>query len=571
MDESQDPRVGSVLLERYRIDALIGRGGMSTVYRGVQLSMKRPVALKLIDGSMARDSECVERFRREAEAMAQLRHPNTVRIYEFGVTERGELFIAMELLEGHDLAEHLRDYGTLSLHDALSIARQVLESLCEAHALGFVHRDLKPANVFLSLLPRGQVLAKVMDFGIAALEQSKSSTKITRNGTMMGTPAYMSPEQVLGQAIDARSDLYSLGITLFEMLVGQTPFEGRAMTATLMAHASVPPPRLSEVRPDYEFPGEVQAVLDRLLAKSPADRPASVEHALTLLESLATNEPNAPSPLPTALGSLHAPPRVSSAPPELGGETWASFSRHVPAPPPRWWPERWLQAAREHRLWSIGVPLLVIMMGSTALWSRPRQSSLKAMSVQPSTAAPSRDEPLRMVRILSAPSAAHVSVNGVELGITPYDLKFRGSTQLTIALPGYQSSSVLVSAKSEPNVAVALEALPAARAERVAATRSKVALPTAAALRAPAPQPTVAQRREAIWRTGTPYRNVAAAKRALQSGKLDDNAYRDVVWLLRTRRDQRADVIRLAYRRGSITRQEYVRRARILEDEYAGR
>src|SRR4051812_8242864 len=148
-DDEQRPgqgRIGSVLLNQYRIDAVLGQGGMGTVYSGTQLSVNRPVAIKLIAGPVAQNPESVRRFRREAEAMARLRHPNTVRLFEFGVTERNELFMVMELLEGSDLAQHLSARRALPVFEAMNIARQTLESLSEAHALGIVHRDLKPAN-----------------------------------------------------------------------------------------------------------------------------------------------------------------------------------------------------------------------------------------------------------------------------------------------------------------------------------------------------------------------------------------------------------------------------------------
>ncbi|MEY4582629.1 MAG: hypothetical protein RL701_7332, partial [Pseudomonadota bacterium] len=301
MDEADNARVGSVLLQRYRIDAVLGRGGMSTVYRGVQLSVKRPVAIKLIAGNLARDPECVLRFRREAEAMARLQHPNTVRIYEFGVTEQDELFIVMELLEGQDLAERIVEQGTLPVPEALSITRQALESLCEAHGLGIVHRDLKPANIFLSRLPRGQVLAKVMDFGIADIDPHPERTRLTRNGVMIGTPAYMSPEQVMGQSVDARSDLYTLGIILYEMLVGKTPFEDQPTASILLAQMSTAPRPLAQARPELQHAPELQVFLDGLLAKQAHERPASAEATLALIETLPRIEPAGATPRPATV------------------------------------------------------------------------------------------------------------------------------------------------------------------------------------------------------------------------------------------------------------------------------
>ncbi|MET0386366.1 MAG: serine/threonine-protein kinase [Polyangiales bacterium] len=614
MEDAEHARVGSVLLQRYRVDSLLGRGGMSTVYRGVQLSVKRPVAIKLIAGSLASESESVQRFRREAEAMAQLRHPNTVRIYEFGVTEQSELFIVMELLEGHDLAEHLRDHGPFPVAEALSIARQALESLCEAHSLNIVHRDLKPANIFLTQLPRGRVLAKLMDFGIANIDQHAAATKITRSGTMMGTPAYMSPEQAQGKLVDARSDLYSLGVTLFEMLTGQAPFDGQTTAAVLMAHVTAAPPRLRDIRPDVAFPESVQAFVDRLMSKQPDQRPPSSEECLseleTLLEAEHLGQGSAGQGSSSNLGSAAHNANVWAT----TRARFAALAQQVQATLPAL-----VTAARKRppiALAALGAVLLLTVAG-VSLWQNnasepeagmPVPRDLSDASRSLSSTQPLRpDDGLREVRIVTAPSGASVRLNGVELGRTPYELQFRNTTEITLQLPEYQPETVVVTTTSEPNLAVELQPLgaplraarpaeagggstdesqfiqsahdptpsaaggaPRAAAAELAASADDTHL---AALRsATSLQPRSArERRAAMLQNGAPYHSVLAARRARQLGRLDDDLYRDVVWVLRTQRNERIDALKASFRRGELSRTEYNRRADAIESEFAGR
>jgi serine/threonine protein kinase len=255
---------------------------MGVVYRGVQLSVNRDVAIKLIGSHGDRHQvELEKRFRREAEATARLKHSNTVRLIEFGVIASGELFLVMELLEGEDLERFLERTGRLPLSDALKIARQILLSLSEAHALGVVHRDLKPSNVFLARMFSGDTEVKVMDFGMAGLE---GSSKITQTGAAMGTPAYMSPEQVRGQGIDQRSDLYAVGAMLFEMLAGETVFTAPSVMAMMLAQLDTPPRPLHSL--GVNVPRAVQRLVDRLIAKAPADRLQSAVDVIAAIESL---------------------------------------------------------------------------------------------------------------------------------------------------------------------------------------------------------------------------------------------------------------------------------------------
>ena len=272
-----DPQLGRTLGGQYRIEALLGAGGMGRVYRGRQLSVNRAVAIKVIAGQAPYPPEWVRRFRREAEATASLSHPNSVRLFDFGVTESEELFMVMELLEGSDLARQLQTHGPLPLVAALAITRQVLLALCEAHALGITHRDIKPDNIFLANVRGADVVAKVMDFGIAGIAQAQRRSRLTGAGMIIGTPMYMSPEQAQGLRVDGKSDVYSLGVVLFEMLTGRPVFESHTAVTLLLAHVARPPMRLDEAGLQLREQSSVQALLDGLLAKDPSERPTAAE------------------------------------------------------------------------------------------------------------------------------------------------------------------------------------------------------------------------------------------------------------------------------------------------------
>lgn len=284
---STDPNLGRVLRSRYRLESRLGQGGMGVVYRGVQLPINRPVAVKLmLPGLPGEQFVREQRFRREAEATASLREEHTVRVFDYGVTEQREPFLIMELLQGEDLQQHLQKAGRLEPERALGFARQILRGLAEAHALGITHRDLKPSNVFLSRRHTGDVCVKVVDFGIARFDLRRSSVQLTHQGALIGTPGYMPPEQLQGENVDHRGDLYSFGVLLFELLTGRLPFPPGPLPSLWQAHISSPPPRLQELVPAFPALPSLQALLDRLLAKRPQDRFADCPAALCALNQV---------------------------------------------------------------------------------------------------------------------------------------------------------------------------------------------------------------------------------------------------------------------------------------------
>jgi serine/threonine protein kinase len=266
---------------RFRIEREIGTGGMGTVYLATHLGLERPVAVKIIRREFAGDADVADRFLREARTMAKLRHPNAAMIFDAGNLPDGRHFIVMEFVEGETLSQALARQGRFSATQAVDIATQICDVLEEAHRLGIVHRDLKPSNILL-----GKRGVCVLDFGVAkVLASSAESTHThasTGSGQIVGTPRYMSPEQCLGQRVGARSDLYSLGILLYEMLAGRPPFVDPLQSALLVKQATAPAPPLPRLRQD--IPRPLALAVHTLLAKRPEDRPRTAALAKLLLE-----------------------------------------------------------------------------------------------------------------------------------------------------------------------------------------------------------------------------------------------------------------------------------------------
>jgi serine/threonine-protein kinase len=317
---------------RYEIQGLLGRGGMGAVYRARQTDLDRPVCVKVIAPELARDAILVGRLQREARSAARVPSDNVVQVYEAGI-ENGIPFIAMELVEGRSVAEVLRDKGRLAPDEAVRIAIAAARGLEAAHKAAVLHRDVKPANLLLA--NDGRV--KVADFGLAKLEKTEASRDATPGaplsiaGEIVGTPDYMSPEQAEGGPLDGRTDLYQLGVTLYEMLTGVRPFRASSAIATLALVLTTPPPPLRSHVP--EIPGALEAVCQKLMAKDPAGRPANATEAIALLEgaSRALRRPHAATEVPRtiALPAQARPPAkpatfvVTKRAPEPSGGGWA--------------------------------------------------------------------------------------------------------------------------------------------------------------------------------------------------------------------------------------------------------
>jgi serine/threonine-protein kinase len=281
--ERRDPLIGTVLDRRFRIDGQIAAGGFGAIYRAVDLRSHAEVALKVLLPQLVRDSSVVARFRREGKTLANLRDPHTVTAYELGEADDGTLYIVMELLHGETLYYRFRTQGPLPWQQMVHIARGVCSSLAEAHAAGVVHRDLKPANIHLELRDGDPDFVKVLDFGIAKIVRGGEldRTELTQAGTMIGTAEYMSPEQMLGGEMTPASDVYTLGVVLYEMISGQTPF-AHATSATAMLTAvltQVPPPLAQRA----EVPMALSEVIARCLEREAEHRFADIRELADVL------------------------------------------------------------------------------------------------------------------------------------------------------------------------------------------------------------------------------------------------------------------------------------------------
>jgi serine/threonine protein kinase/cephalosporin-C deacetylase-like acetyl esterase len=269
-DQPEEIRAGTVLKGKYRILGNIGSGGMGVVYKAEDIRLKRTVALKFLSPALTSNWEAQERFVHEAQAASELDHPNICTVHEFDETEAGQMYIAMAYYSGESLKTKIKR-GPLGVEEALDIALQLARGLGKAHQHGIVHRDIKPANILMT----EDGVAKIVDFGLARLA---GTTRVTRTGTTMGTVAYMSPEQAQGHEVDHRTDLWSLGVVLFEMLTGQLPFKGEHEASLLYSIVHEPPQRLKSLKP--EVPAELERIVQHALEKNPDSRYASAEEML---------------------------------------------------------------------------------------------------------------------------------------------------------------------------------------------------------------------------------------------------------------------------------------------------
>ena len=327
---SPPPDLDSLLGGRYRLVRQVAQGGMATVWEGYDTVLARAVAIKVLHAHLATDRLFLERFRREAIAAARLSHPNVVATFDAGSAADGAAFIVMELVRGITLRQFLTEHGQLPPPLAVGIALQIADALAHAHAAGLIHRDIKPANVLVcdtdaSAVPR----VKVTDFGIAKAAEGLG-LDLTRTGTVLGTPKYLSPEQIEGREPDARADLYSLGVVLFEMLAGRAPFMGPTDMATAVQHLNAPPPRLSGICPGVSL--ELDRLVAELLAKRPEDRPASAAAVYRGLRSVESGafpaQGGGPEPHHAPSGPVTAP--ASAVDPVLGATVPAGWGRGAP-------------------------------------------------------------------------------------------------------------------------------------------------------------------------------------------------------------------------------------------------
>jgi serine/threonine-protein kinase len=333
-----DPLIGKTINERFKVVALIARGGMGKVYRAEQAPLGRVCALKVLNPNYAGDNdpEFHKRFFLEASTASKLTHPNTVTIFDYGRDEE-TYYIAMEYLEGRTLHRAIREEAPFDEERASHIARQICRALREAHSINVIHRDLKPANIYLVDHADEADFVKVLDFGLVKNVEGNAE-ELTQAGLFMGSPKYMSPEQIRGDRIDARTDIYSLGIVLYEMVTGKVPFDRANSVNTLMAHVNEAPPALRDINPHCRISPVLEEIIFKCIAKNPAERFSSMDELLAVLKksgpgalsgtlmASSTGQFSAVNPTSEPSSPLSSP---SNNPP---GATPASISQSGPLP-----------------------------------------------------------------------------------------------------------------------------------------------------------------------------------------------------------------------------------------------
>jgi len=310
--------VGSILADRYHVIRRIGEGGMGQVYLAEHVKMKRKSAVKVLHQGMVHDPDAISRFNREASNASQIQHPNVAAIYDFGETPEGLIYLAMEFVDGEPLTKIIERHGALTAARAADIGEQVASALEAAHDMGIIHRDLKPDNIMIARGRAGEDVAKVVDFGIAKAMEADDQ-KVTKTGLAIGTPEYMSPEQLGGDQLDSRTDIYSLGLVTFNMLTGQLPFPSVVSREALIMRLTEKPRTLAEIRNDVVWPAELQTVMDKALANHPADR---YQHVSQFGRELVTAVAMMPESAFTSTGTLELSPIPHAAKTEarpLGG------------------------------------------------------------------------------------------------------------------------------------------------------------------------------------------------------------------------------------------------------------
>ncbi|MBM4320881.1 MAG: serine/threonine protein kinase, partial [Deltaproteobacteria bacterium] len=427
----RDPFLGSTLGGKYVVIGLLGAGGMGSVYRAIQQPVQREVAVKTILPAQEERQEARARFEREAQVVARLTHPHTVRLFDYGVEQDGTLFMVQELVQGRTLTQLLRSGKPFEPRRLARLSQQVLGSLAEAHSLGLVHRDLKPDNLMLVQTSWGEEHVKVLDFGIVKIVSGEEggTDQLTRTGMIFGTPQYMSPEQAMGAPLDGRSDIYSLGVVMHHLLTGHPPFESTSVMALLLQQVQEPPPALP-----LNVPPALAGVILRALQKRPEDRfpdAVSMAQAIQYTVDLAPQATLSQRELPTvALGEQPAAaPGASGSPPALPPLPPLS-SRSLPPWPQSGEPSAVVPQAvlpgaptvvqqRQRGPWGglllgVGLTLLLLAAGGLAVWmlldrtsSPPRQTAASAAPEAPvprvATSTAERPQPAPALEPAAAP------------------------------------------------------------------------------------------------------------------------------------------------------------------------
>lgn len=514
--------VGSAIAgNRFVITKLLGFGGMGAVYEATQTAMNRSVALKLIP---THDETTVRRFEREALTISQLHHPNTVTVFDYGQAENGFLFLAMELLDGKTLSDVIKETGPLSPKRAVHIATQICKSLNEAHRAGIVHRDIKPDNIILIRVDSDTDFVKVLDFGIAKAVMGEDDVNLTGDGRIIGTPRYMSPEQILGEPVDHRSDVYSLGCILFEMLCGAPPFQQSTTTALMLAHAQETPPSFSQrlaAASLERIPHYLESVVRRALEKTAIGRQQSVEKLRLELEEALASAPNASvsqSSISQASISQSSVSQSAISHSSMSSQSLSSLSSQsdmfqrapstqsapIPvqpfltntgthAPPKLTAPEAQLSGNKKALM---AISLILLVMAGLLIMGLNREESA-GPEVEPMVVG-TESQPVQedkngyvSVKIRSTPSGARIFRDGKDFHrTTPTTLAFKDGEKLDLRfeLEGFKPYEAQVVVDADTQVEVNLEPLAASNPAEVVEKKVPVQRPAVRTKR-PDPEP----------------------------------------------------------------------------------
>ncbi|HAA58814.1 MAG TPA: hypothetical protein DCE42_28890 [Myxococcales bacterium] len=437
---TKDPMIGRQI-GRFVLKDRIGRGGFGAVYKAEHSDLDTPYAIKVLNLGLQDNAEAVERFRREARAVASLDHPNVVRVIDFGfLEEEGFYYLVMEYLEGQNLQHQLKKKQGFTLHRIHNIAEQLCAAIQYVHAKGIIHRDIKPANIFLTYTPQGEELVKLIDFGVAA---GMDSSQITQTGSCIGSPTYMSPEQAEGNThyVDGRADLYSVAIILFEMLTGRTPFVGETFASLLRQHLLTAPPKLSTVAPHNRWAHSLENFFQQALEKYPEDRQRDAVAFWTQFQHALREQSNLSSEFLPTQGALPSPRHK---------ETHTGFSEDDL--------EAFDTSSHQHKspspLFLLGISIATLLAGIvvTGLVSWMLRAPKPPSSTAPRTALLAKKQ-VRFT-IHSSPEGADVWLNGYQVkgAQTPFSLRTSAGKELmlTLKLEGYETHSTIETLTTAP-------------------------------------------------------------------------------------------------------------------------
>ncbi len=513
VEAAQTTLVGQVLADRYRIVRLLGEGGMGQVYEAQHLNINKRFAIKMLRPEVIGSAQSLQRFRQEAWAASSIGHENIVEIDDFATLPSGQVYLAMEFLDGQSLAERIRDGAPLAVEQSAAILIAVAHGLAAAHEKGIVHRDMKPENVFLAR-KGGRVVAKILDFGIAKMTGGDEPSNLTRTGAIFGTPLYMSPEQAKGKPADARADVYALGVILYELVTGSVPFGGDSSVEILSQHIGAVPVRPTELAPERGIAPTLETLVMRALEKEPDARFASMGDFARELEVVAATlpkadlsglvtappapptgwnaqvkapRPNAPTPTGARPSTVTPRPRATTGQPQARTPTGPT-SAAVPAGvvPAGAAPSQAMSQLPSETSTGMAPPrhnggryavlglLALALVGGAAWLLVPHGGKAPANpSPQPLPPVPAPNptlpapEPTPTVEVIldSNPTGAKILRDGVVVAETPEALKLSGPDTVVLRKEGWADKSVTVDPAATRKLVVKLE-----RAHAVAPT-----------------------------------------------------------------------------------------------------